>query len=72
VASPAAIAACCGDDLPWSTPALLGSTVSRLQASGLRHAVAASLADLDDAPDLRAAEAAGFRWQSPNKPASPS
>jgi hypothetical protein len=57
---PAVIAPCTGDDLPWSTPALLDATRDRLAVAGLACATTEVLRDCDDADDLAAAIAAGF------------
>jgi rSAM/selenodomain-associated transferase 1 len=61
--SPAALACCFADDLPWSTSALLAETRRRLTAAGHEHALGDELDDLDDADDLARAEAAGFTWR---------
>ncbi|MBA3710491.1 MAG: TIGR04282 family arsenosugar biosynthesis glycosyltransferase [Planctomycetes bacterium] len=52
------------DDLPWSQPELLTETRARLTRHGVAPALVDTLDDLDDADDLRRAEASGFDWRS--------
>jgi glycosyltransferase A (GT-A) superfamily protein (DUF2064 family) len=57
-----AVRVCCGEDLPWSQPALMRETEARCTAAGIATQRGPVLADCDDITDLRAAEAAGFSW----------
>lgn len=64
LAEPGVVARCCDDALPWSQATLLAETQARLAQDGRRVGLADMLDDLDDAEDLRRAEAAGFRWDA--------